>query len=73
MILIIFQKKILEFLNRIIILDNDVKKDDRSALRYIEDKAENIIFFTYVEQWLFILLKNDEIFSNFEQQIKGVI
>lgn len=67
------KKQIPEFLNSIILLDNDVK-ENREALRYIKLSTNNIILLPIdIEAGLFKLLKSHQIYIEFERKINPTI
>ena len=68
------QKNVPEFLNSMIILDNDVKnKADRDRLNYLNTKAANILFLPDdVEKGIFSLLKDPIRYAEFEETIPDI-
>ncbi|WP_050491650.1 AAA family ATPase [Clostridium botulinum] len=69
------KKKVPEFLESIIILDNDVRqmKDAREANYYVQNKTNNIMYLPVdVEKGIFDLLKDYTKYSEFEKNLDNV-
>lgn len=68
------QKKVPEFLNNLIILDNDVHcKATRQQLNYVTEKAHNIIFLPDdVEKGMFEILKDPILYKEFEDRLNNI-
>lgn len=69
------KKKVPEFLESIIILDNDVKqmKDAREANYYIQNKTNNIMYLPVdVEKGIFNLLKDHTKYNEFEESLDNI-
>ncbi len=68
------KKGIGEFLNSIIILDNDVqfKRHENEKINYIKNKTQNMLFLPVdIEAGLFVFLKNHANYNEFETILKA--
>lgn len=69
------KKQVPEFLNSLIILDQDVmdKKEAKANINYINENANNILFLPVdVEKGMFQLLKSHKNYGEFEKRLDGI-